>query len=380
MKIVLACDTFDPDVNGAAVFAERLAAGLIQRGHELHIIAPSPKGYSYQHGCGEARVHRLPSFRYPWHPTFHIADFRRASHGVDRVLRDIQPDIVHVQSHFVVGRAAAKASSRLGIPWIATNHFMPENLRSQLPIGIPEFVYRGLAALAWRDAARVLDGASAVTAPTNRAVEILRQRAGIQNALSISCGIDTTAFAATRRPATSRSIVLFVGRLEVEKHVDQLIRAIPLMTWPAQVRIVGTGTQERSLRKLASKLGVDDTVHFLGYLSNDELISELNYASIFCMPGTAELQSIATLEAMAAGLPVVAADAHALPELVLRETNGELFPPGDVACLALLLDRILSDPQRRTTYGQLSRQLALRHELSGTIDQFEGLYLKASVV
>nr|WP_281254734.1 glycosyltransferase [Mycobacterium aquaticum] len=256
---------------------------------------------------------------------------------------------------------------------------MPENLRSQSPIAIPDIIYRVLARCAWKDAARVLNHAGAVTAPTYHAAEILRRRAGVANAIPISCGVDISAFTPNDERISSQPSVLFVGRLELEKHVDQIIRALPIMTCPAELRIVGTGSQERSLRDLTTALGLHDRIRFLGYLNDDQLIAEFNCAGAFCMPGTAELQSIATLEAMAAGLPVVAADAHALPELVSPGVNGELFPPGDVKRLAWALDQVLLDEQRRTAYAKSSRELVTRHELSRTVEEFEKLYANTSI-
>src|SRR4051812_6000984 len=102
MRIVVASDTYPPDVNGASVSAGRLTAGLVSRGHEVHDIAPSPTGRPYIEDSAGVLVHRVPSRRYPWHPTFHIADPLKARLSVPQIIRDVRPDVVHVQSHFVV--------------------------------------------------------------------------------------------------------------------------------------------------------------------------------------------------------------------------------------------------------------------------------------
>ncbi|GAA1022616.1 hypothetical protein Aple_021530 [Acrocarpospora pleiomorpha] len=90
------------------------------------------------------------------------------------------------------------------------------------------------------------------------------------------------------------------------------------------------------------------------------------------MPGIAELQSIATLEAMASGLPVVAADAVALPHLV--EENGYLYQPGDVMALAGHLTRIITDESLRERLGRNSRAMAMAHDHQVSLARFEAIY------
>jgi phosphatidylinositol alpha 1,6-mannosyltransferase len=92
------------------------------------------------------------------------------------------------------------------------------------------------------------------------------------------------------------------------------------------------------------------------------------------MPGAAELQSLATMEAMAAGRPVVAADAMALPHLVRHGHNGWLYPPGDISALAARLASLLADPARRAAMGAASRQLIAGHSSDATVTRFEALY------
>ncbi len=98
-------------------------------------------------------------------------------------------------------------------------------------------------------------------------------------------------------------------------------------------------------------------------MDDDELVTAYRRCAVFCMPGVAELQSLVTLEAMAAGRPVVAADAVALPHLVRPGHNGLLYRPGDVAGLAAALNRLLDDPAARERMGQASREMVARHAL-----------------
>ncbi|HZA11264.1 glycosyltransferase [Mycobacterium sp.] len=379
MRILLAGDTYPPDVNGAGVLTRRLAEGLASRRHDVHVMVPSPANSSYEAECGGIRLHYLASHRYPWHPTFHIADFRKLRLAVSDIFQHVIPDVVHVHAHFAVGRFAAAESRKSNTPLIATNHFIPENVKYQLPFELlPEFVYARAAALAWWDLAKVFRSADVITAPTPYAVDVLRTQAGIGHAIPVSCGVDVAAYGRQvgERDRTRRT-VLFVGRLDAEKHIDEIIDALALMDHSVRLRIVGRGRQEKYLRRHAAKRGVDDRVTFVGYLSDDEVRAEYSRADVFCMPGTAELQSIATLEAMASGLPVVAAAAGALPYLVRPGVNGALFPPGDVRALADALQYAL-DEDNAKSLRDASRLTAQQHDFKLTLDAFERIYLHAT--
>ena len=113
----------------------------------------------------------------------------------------------------------------------------------------------------------------------------------------------------------------------------------------------------------------------LDRVSDEELRRILSRATVFAMPSTAELQSIATMEGMASGLPVVAADAMALPHLVRDGENGFLFPPRDVSALADRLERVLRMPQdEREVMQRASLRLLEPHDIDTTITIFERLY------
>jgi glycosyltransferase involved in cell wall biosynthesis len=256
---------------------------------------------------------------------------------------------------------------------------MPDNLRGYSPVPIPEPVYRAAAAVAWRDLRNVLQRADFVTAPTPYAVDLLRRRARIERARTISCGVDIEVYRPTGHIARHLDpTVLFVGRLDREKHIDNIIDALHMLGGSARLRIVGQGSMGDALRLRTVRCGVDTRVAFLGQLTDDEVRDEYARAHVFCMPGNAELQSIATLEAMASGLPVVAANAHALPLLVAPGLNGELFQPGDVDGLAVGLQRILGDADRARAYGAASLDRVRAHDINYTLDAFESLYEQAA--
>jgi glycosyltransferase involved in cell wall biosynthesis len=97
-------------------------------------------------------------------------------------------------------------------------------------------------------------------------------------------------------------------------------------------------------------------------------------ADVFVISSEAELQSLATMEAMACGLPIIAANAGALPELVEEQKNGFLFQPGNSDELASDLDRLLSNAEMRQRMGAESRILINKHDRRAVLDQWEELY------
>ncbi|HEX3780916.1 MAG TPA: glycosyltransferase [Pseudonocardiaceae bacterium] len=378
LKLVIGADTFPPDVNGAARFAQQLAGGLAGLGHEVHVICPSDRGPASTEVVGGVTVHRVRSYRTPCHPTFRVSLPWQAKSAAADLLEEIAPDLVHVQAHFVVGRGLVRAAAKRRIPIVATNHFMPENLFPYLKV--PRWLRTMAARLAWRDLAKVLRSARVVTAPTPTAADMLRTRAGLTKALARSCGVDLDHF----QPATSRPgsadhppAVLFVGRLDAEKHVDELLRAIALLPEAVNAEIVGDGACRADLTALADSLGIAERVHFHGFVSDEQLRAAYARCSVFCMPGVAELQSLATMEAMAAGKPVVAANAVALPHLVRPGDNGWLFEPGDVAGLAKALGAVLDTPETLARMGAASRRMIAKHDLGASLDAFDTLYREA---
>ena len=380
MRIVIGCDTFPPDINGAARFAERLAGGLVRRGHEVHIIAPA---FSKVHGTFtethdgvEMTVHRIKSVRWYAHATLRYVWPYTFQRKANRLLQEIKPDAVHSQSQLIVGRYLSRAAKKQGIRLVATNHIMPENL-IRYTVVIPNFFKKTAMKLAWKDAGRVLRLADYVTTPTRRAADLLEAASGLSGVLAISCGIDASKFANTSATTNKPPRVLFVGRLDYEKHIHNLLRAVGSLpeSLGVLVEIVGDGSERKALTALAEELGIASRVKFLGHVSEEELPRAYERATVFAMPSIAELQSIATMEAMASGRPVVAADAMALPHLVHDGDNGYLFAPDDVAMFADRLNRILTaDDVELERLSENSLHLIQAHDINRTLEIFEGLY------
>ena len=384
LRILIACDTYPPDVNGAAVFCYRLASNLTKRGHEVHVLAArSDRGPSFVEHRPEATVHRVTSHKAPTHETYRLVTPLTANKVAGQVMDEIRPDAVHIQCHYMIGHAAQKQATKRGIRLIATNHFMPENLEPFLPF--PQWFLNIVSRNSWRDMGKIMGKADVVTTPTPLAARAMRENADLKHVLPLSNGIDSAHYELRKDetlPQRDYQTVLFAGRLAVEKNIDVLLRAMARLKQHPQphVRIVGEGEQRPKLEALAKELDIENRVHFLGFVDDETLRQEYLCADVFCQPGTAELQSLVTLEALSASRPVVLADALALPHLVKDGVNGYLFTPGDDQDLAAKLASILDlSPAERAEMGEAGHQLALTHGEEKTISTFEALYRGADV-
>ncbi len=384
LTVLIGCDTFGPDVNGAAKFAERLAAGLVERGHNVHVMAPAA-GRKYGswteiHEGQPMTVHRLKSWRWYPHDWLRFALPWQVRANSRRILDLVKPDVVHFQSHIIVGGALSSEAQKRGIRIIGTNHFMPENLLefTLLPKAFQDLAIR----TAWKAASRTFGRAEAVTTPTRRAADFLEQYTHLTDVHAISCGIDAHRYT----PNFSEEVenrILFVGRVTGEKKLDVLLRAFTKLpsSLNASLEIVGGGDQLGNLKNLANALGIRDKVTFAGYLTDQQLKDSLSLAKVFAMPSIAELQSIATMEAMATGLPIVGANAMALPHLIHDGENGFLFTPGDADEMAEKLELVLTmPPEEREVMKRSSLQFIRGHDITRTLDTFEALYRGEEVV
>ncbi|WP_373460555.1 glycosyltransferase [Arthrobacter oryzae] len=383
LTILIAADTYPPHVNGAAQFGYRLAKGMTARGHDVHVLACRPdKGKSFTEFRAEGTVHRIRSHSVPTHEYFRITFPWEIKKEISLLFDRVKPDVVHIQSHYMIGEHVLYEAERRGVRIVATNHFMPENLNPFLPF--PQWFKDIVGRISWKDMGKVMGKADVVTTPTPLAAKAMHQHAFLRKVLPLSNGIDSAAYELRDDEVIGRHphpTVLFAGRLAEEKHVNVLIDAVAKT--PAElnvhVEIVGGGEVRAALEAQVARLGLESRVKFLGLASDAELREAYIKADLFCMPGTAELQSLVTLEAMSASTPVLLADAMALPHLVRDGENGYLFTPNDSNDLAEKITRVLQLPaEDLAAMGKASRCMVEPHSIQGTLQTFEDLYYGAS--
>jgi 1,2-diacylglycerol 3-alpha-glucosyltransferase len=382
VKILIGTDSYLPDANGGAYFTHRLAAALTERGHNVFIVCPSRSFKTTVSKDEGFTVYRIRSIPIPVYPNFRLS-LLLISGVIKGAVEKISPDIVHIQNHYLIGRWAASAAKRLGIPVIGTNHSMPENLVHYLHP--PRIADKLLRKFWWRQCIGVLEQLDIVTTPTKTAVAVLKTAGFSKDVLPISNGIDLERFKPTNDGSylkrvfgvpIDKPVLLYVGRLDREKRIDAILQALPdiLRVTSVHFVVVGIGKEKQRLEELTKKLGIQTAVTFTGFVSDKDLPNIYRIGDLFVIAGIAELQSCVTMEAMASGLPVVAVNALALPELVHDGENGYLFSDGDSKMLAEKVIAILSNQPMREQMSRKSLGIIKDHDINKTIEKYEAIY------
>jgi glycosyltransferase involved in cell wall biosynthesis/membrane protein DedA with SNARE-associated domain len=390
LRILIANDTYPPQLNGAAVSTQRLVHGLAGRGHSVFVIAPNT-GFADEmqreqvNGSNvEATVYRVGSIPVrPLHPQFRVTNWVGIKSKLERIVQDFQPDIIHIQNHFILGKACLKIARKQGIPIIGTNHFMPDNLFEF----IPGTLRQTISSIMWNDFLKTYNQLDFVTSPSAAAQKMIVDVGLTARTRIISNGIELEKYQKVAPPEglfqkyrihRDRPTFLCVGRLEKDKNVPLIIKATARVAEKTEVQtvIVGKGKDEAEFKALARKLGLDNTVIFTGAVPNEDVRSLYNIANVYIGAGSAELQGIAVMEAMATGLPILAANAVALPELVKDGENGFLFASNENDLADKML-KILSQEDKWKSMAENSLSYIQAHDMQQALSQFEALYYEA---
>ncbi|MFZ2836228.1 GDP-mannose-dependent alpha-mannosyltransferase [compost metagenome] len=380
MKILIASDLHWPTINGVATFSRTLAQGLAERGHEVLVIAPSQTGKRSKQVDGKYIIARTVSVPFPFYQNFRIS--LTPQREMKKIMDDFEPDVIHIQMLMWIGQAAMKYGNKNGIPIVSTNHAMPENLMDNLKLLAP--VARPINFMLREYGRRFHSKSDCVTMPTQSAIDMFN--IDMPNPMiAVSNGIDLSRFQpGPVDPAIykkfhlpmDRPIISYIGRLDAEKHLSVLVKAFARIhkETNAHLLIVGDGTDADRLHYLARELSIISHVSFTGRVTDEEITALHRVGSVYCMPSPAELQSIATLEAMASGQPIVAVDAGALRELCQDGRNGYLCTQDDDEQIAERLKLVLSDEPKRKEMVAESLAIAATHDIEHTLDQFEEIY------
>ena len=217
-----------------------------------------------------------------------------------------------------------------------------------------------------------------VVANSQAAAERLRlEGVAAEKIVVIPNGIDASLFAERQYRVRPRTIAT-VACLREEKRIDVLLDAAPLILArhpDAEILIVGDGACRAELEARSRLNGVTDRVKFLGH--RDDVPAVLAGADLFVLPSRSEAFPNAIVEAMMAGLPVVASHVGGIPELVEDGRTGRLVPPGDATQLAAALIELLDHPDRAQQMGQTARRrIEEQYSFDRMVHQFETLYLR----
>jgi 1,2-diacylglycerol 3-alpha-glucosyltransferase len=382
MKIIISTDNYYPNINGASLFSQRLAFYLKKQGHSVLVIAPSLTTHSEFSTNDGIRIFGIRSIPVLLYKRFRISLPYFMKKRIEEIIKEFDPDVIHFQGHFYVSKAVLSIAQKLKIPTVGTNHFMPENAVHYLHP--PRFAENVIKRWAWKQFRLVFERIDIVTCPTQTAVQVVQRNDLRKTAMAVSNGVDLSKFHVGNNGAylkekykiPGKPILLYVGRIDQEKNIDMVLRALVLVTREINIHFVvaGDGEKKGELKKLTKELDLEKFVSFTGYVPHEDLHNLYRIADCFIIAGTAELQSLVTMEAMASGLPVIALNALALPELVKHGENGYLFGWNDINGLAQDITRIFSDDLLRKKMAVRSLELIEDHDIKNTIHKFESIY------
>jgi len=275
MKIVIGSESFLPNISGVAVHAKLLAENMAKKGHEVYVFAPSSNFKSfYENSNGEYRVFRLRSMPNPFREGFRVALLPGAD--IAREIKRIQPDIVHLQDPTSICSSLLKSARKNKIPVVVTNHFSLEYVISYL--GLLRPVHNQIRYILMRYLSNFYNKCDYIFCPTETVKKELMKWKINKPIQAISNGVDLERFFSYSSPTQIRlkyhlpmnPIVLYVGRINIDKNLETIIRAIPyvLKKINAHFLFVGGGDDLPKISKLANKLGVERQVTFLGSIDH----------------------------------------------------------------------------------------------------------------
>jgi len=382
MKILISSDLHYPTINGVATFGRNLALGLAARGHEVMVIAPSQTSKRYKEVDVNHVVVRTASVPFVPYQNFRVSP--TPGKEVKKAILEFDPDVIHIQMLMWIGQATMKYGNKFGIPIVSTNHAMPENLMDNVVLLAP--FARPINYMLRQYGARFHSKSDYLTLPTASAIKMFKATDKMTVPMeAVSNGIDLVRFQ-PGKPGKEiyekfdlpmdEPIITYVGRLDAEKHLPVLVKAFAevLKSKPAHLMIIGAGQDAVSLKELGYELGIFEHMTFTGRVTEEDKQLLHQVGTVFAMPSPMELQSIATLEAMASGQPVVAVDAGALGELCHNDENGFLVEKDNVAQMADGIVKLISDPVLHKRMSKESMAIAKTHDLNTTLDRFEAIY------
>jgi phosphatidylinositol alpha 1,6-mannosyltransferase len=382
VRVAIVTETFLPSYSGVTTSVCHVVTELREKGHEVVVVAPGARRTREQ-GPAEfagAPVHRIASV------PLRQFDVGLPSPEIERVLRDADPDVVHVASPFVVGARGLAAARTLGLPTVAvfqTDMAAYVRLHTPGPAGV------AAASAAWRWIRRVHSWADLTLAPSGPSLTDLRDH-GVGRTALWRRGVDTRRFSPVwREDALVRALrrelapdgellVGYVGRLAPEKEVERLTELAGLPG--TRLVVVGDGPSRAAVgaRLTEAVAGVTGRPNrppvFLGARHGDDLARAYACLDLFVHTGTSETFGQTLQEAGASGLPVVAPARGGPLDLVTDGENGYLFDPWASGSLRRAAERATDDESHRAALGERGRRRVAGRSWSAVVDELVDHY------
>jgi glycosyltransferase involved in cell wall biosynthesis len=380
LTVAIVCDGIGDAVAGSFISTTRFSERLAALGHRIVLISSGSRRNLREREYRGMTMHRLFGVLVPWTD----GRLRLAIPWVQRlrhILVEEHVDVVHVMIPMPLGLAVARIAKAVGLPLVLHSHTQPENVfmnATWLP-GRHRLTHRFFRYLNW-----LYGQADVMIFPSDFARRQFPELASCRSCV-ISNGVDRQRFRPTdpgpfiRRYGLSASHpnLLYVGRLHREKDLQTLIRAMPILRRSiphAHLCLVGMGYEHAMLTELARQCATGDAITFCGFLADGEMSAAYSACDLFVLPSLAELESMAVLEAMACGKPLLVANSTNSAATEFVDGNGLLFHPGQPDSLAEQASRLLSAPSRLREMGHVSLRKSEAFDIGESTAALERCY------
>ncbi len=322
MRIVISSDIYPPVVSGVSTVVDKQSRMLAARGHEVVVIAPGYPPYTLipiSKNLSHYTIWALPNVLRDnsyigYVPAFHVKT----------MLSQFKPDLVHFHSIGPVGYSTLKAARQLGIPTIGTMHGIPQFITSYAP-WLTKTSKRIMHRMLWWFVRNFYNKMDRITTPSRFASEQMLRHTITTPITVIPMWIDplsvpkhTHTILSKYSIPENKHIFIYVGRIDLDKNLSVILHAAARLLQKSDafhIVFAGKGAHTTHLKQLASRLSLSHMVTFTGYISETDKIKLYKQAHAFIMPSPVETQSLTTLEALQSGLPLILANAGALPEI-----------------------------------------------------------------
>lgn len=329
-------------VGGASIHVRDLAQAMLNRGHQAIVLVGGRGPVTDQLAAAGVPFRSMSFLERPIHPARDL----RALAELTAVLRHLQPDLVstHTAKAGWIGRAAC---ARLGLPAIYTPHGLSIGDRVSAPLG-------AAYTLAERIAAKWTSTIICVCEHEKR-LALSKGVAAEEKLCVLANGVGDVPPELRANPGESPARICSIARFESPKDHSTLLRALAsLGSQPWQLDLIGDGPLQPGIRRLARSLGIAGRIRFLGYQPDPARL--LGRTQLFVLSSRSEGLPRSVLEAMRAGLPVVASDVGGVGEAVTHGVTGLLVPRQDPGALAAALGELMANPSERQRLGAAARR------------------------
>jgi glycosyltransferase involved in cell wall biosynthesis len=370
VRIAFFTETFLPATDGVVTRLRNTLEELAGVGDAMLVIAPrypdgGPDSYA------GAPIYRVPGVPFPPYPRIKLSP---AHPGVGRALRRFGPDLIHTVNPFILGPGGIYYARRLKVPLVASYHTNVATYARYYRLGL------GVDATRWYT--RQLHNRATINLCTSETTMDYLLGEGIKRVRLWPQGVDARHYHPGKASGPwrerlsgghpSERLLLYVGRLAPEKGIERL-KAVLREVSGTRLAIVGDGPARPSLERAFTGT---PTV-FTGLLHGEDLAAAYASADAFLFPSTTETLGIAMLEALASGLPVVAARSGASGEVVTEGESGLFYEPSSPATLVAAVRRLCSDDDLREALARGARAAAEKRDWGASTRVLRGYYEEA---